>query len=74
MASGLNRAFLEVNTLEKNDYMRRLRIKDITYLQQNIFDNKFKRHFTREFCRKHIIMFRQSDKKSFEVLYEVVQI
>jgi hypothetical protein len=29
MASGLNRTFLEVKTLKKNDYMRRPRMKDI---------------------------------------------
>ena len=36
-----------------------------------IFNRKFKSHFAREF-RKHIIIFRQSDKKSFEVIYEEV--
>ena len=37
-----------------------------------IFTRKLKSHFAREFCRKHKIIFRQSNRKSFEVLYEVV--
>jgi hypothetical protein len=74
MASGLNRAFLEVKTLVKTDYIRRLRMKDelIFFITEINISQQFKRHFSREFCEKHIIMFRQSDRKSFDVLYEVV--
>ena len=36
MASGLNRAFLEIKTLEKTDYIRRLRMKDIYFTTKYI--------------------------------------
>jgi hypothetical protein len=43
------------------------------FLSQEInIPPQFKSHFTREFCKKHIIIFRQSDRKSFKVIYEVV--
>jgi hypothetical protein len=31
------------------------------------YSTRIKSHLTREFCIKHILIFRQSDRKSFEV-------
>jgi hypothetical protein len=33
---------------------------------------QFMSDFNREFCEKHIIILAQSDRKSFEVYYDVV--
>ena len=52
---------------------RRIKEESKAFLSREInIPKKFKSHFTREFCNKHIIIFRQSDRKSFEVLYEIV--
>jgi hypothetical protein len=52
---------------------RRKREESKAFLSREVkIPQKFKSHFTREFCRKHIIIFKQSDKKSFEILNEVV--